>query len=127
MNMGTELSNSSLLSNPAHMAEHVTIWNRIEYRKIAGNAAPLRRNLEKYLLKHPECEVYQGQEKALEQRGIAKQNEHVPIWHKLDRRKVRNCSVFLPRQSCVSCCFDNVPSEVPSLSLLSRTLFLTKS
>ncbi|KAJ8907243.1 hypothetical protein NDN08_003724 [Rhodosorus marinus] len=74
--------------DPEYAAEHVTIWNRIECRKIAGNAAPLRRNLEKYLSKHPECEVYRGQEKILEQSGITKQNEHVPIWHKLDRRKV---------------------------------------
>uniref|UniRef100_A0A7S0G0Q7 BRK domain-containing protein n=1 Tax=Rhodosorus marinus TaxID=101924 RepID=A0A7S0G0Q7_9RHOD len=74
--------------DPEYAAEHVTIWNRIEFRKIAGNAAPLRRNLDKYLSKHPECEVYRGQEKILEQSGVTKQNEHVPIWHKLDRRKV---------------------------------------
>jgi BRK domain len=85
---------------PEEAARHVTIWNRHECRKIAGNAAPLRRNLGRYLHKHPECEEYDGQDKRLDGGSmdgavdpitgqlIAAQNEHVPIWHKHERRKV---------------------------------------
>lgn len=84
------------LPAPAEEAKHVTIWNREEHRKVAGNAAPLRRNLEKYLIKHPECEEYTGQDKdpnrapidPITGRRIIHLNEHVPIWHTMENRKV---------------------------------------
>jgi len=43
----------------------VTLWDRSKQRKLAGMAAPLPANLERYLQLHPECEVYNGQEKQL--------------------------------------------------------------
>lgn len=74
-------------------AMHVTIWNRDEGRKIAGNAAPLRRNLARYLKRHPECEEYTGQDKLVSRstdaNGVLRTlTEHVPIWHRLEGRKV---------------------------------------
>ena len=71
----------------------------MEQRKIAGNAAPLRRNLAKYLSRHPECEVYDGQDKdqSLISSGaidpatgkkIESQRERVSIWNRVLNRKV---------------------------------------
>eukprot|EP01044_Picomonas_judraskeda_P017278 COSAG03_NODE_3219_length_2137_cov_84.679097_4_plen_112_part_00 len=37
--------------------ERVAIWNKKLGRRLTGNVAPYRRNLEKYLRKHPDCEV----------------------------------------------------------------------
>mmetsp|Transcript_8159 Transcript_8159/g.24567 ORF Transcript_8159/g.24567 Transcript_8159/m.24567 type:complete len:278 (+) Transcript_8159:315-1148(+) len=74
--------------------EHVTIWNRSEKRKIAGNAAPLGRNLETYLRKHPDCEVYDGQNLEYEKnrRGDKIQSTglgaHIAIWNRLEKRKI---------------------------------------
>mmetsp|Transcript_4516 Transcript_4516/g.13701 ORF Transcript_4516/g.13701 Transcript_4516/m.13701 type:complete len:219 (+) Transcript_4516:179-835(+) len=83
-------------------SDHVTIWNRNEKRKIAGNAAPLGRNLQKYLDKHPDCEVYRGQDEAdgkprKRRRSVSSAkvnpgevtcNIHVPIWHLREQRKI---------------------------------------
>eukprot|EP00168_Porphyra_purpurea_P005265 TRINITY_DN1631_c0_g1_i5.p1 TRINITY_DN1631_c0_g1~~TRINITY_DN1631_c0_g1_i5.p1 ORF type:complete len:719 (+),score=208.53 TRINITY_DN1631_c0_g1_i5:777-2933(+) len=43
--------------------ERVALWNKREKRRIAGNAAPLRMNVESYLAKHPHFELYAGQDK----------------------------------------------------------------
>lgn len=93
------LDDEALQEQKRVAAAHVTIWNRAECRKIAGNAAPLRRNLHRYLQRHPECEEYVGQDKDpnfLQTPSIdpvtgqrrQPQNEHVPIWNRLEQRKV---------------------------------------
>jgi BRK domain len=78
--------------------DHVTIWNRLEKRKIAGNAAPLGKNLQKYLEQHPDCEVYQVQDhdhannrsgrKRQRADGETAAGDHVAIWNKREKRKI---------------------------------------
>merc|ERR1712164_191236 len=50
--------------NNDEMAEkRVTIWNWREQRKLSGNSAPFKKNLQEYLRKHPDWEEYIGQDK----------------------------------------------------------------
>lgn len=95
--------------------EHVTIWNRLEHRKIAGNAAPLRKNLIRYLDAHAHCEVFYNQDQEgpggrsgrKRARGDEACNagDHVPIWNKRERRKIagnaapllKNLNVYLTK------------------------------
>jgi len=50
--------------------QRVTIWNKREQRKLSGNSAPFRKNLQEYIRKHPDWEVYCGQDK----------DDYVPGW-----------------------------------------------
>eukprot|EP00656_Telonema_subtile_P005879 TRINITY_DN12690_c0_g1_i1.p1 TRINITY_DN12690_c0_g1~~TRINITY_DN12690_c0_g1_i1.p1 ORF type:complete len:362 (-),score=75.09 TRINITY_DN12690_c0_g1_i1:462-1547(-) len=72
-------------------ARRITVWNRQTKRKVSGNAAPMEKNLQEYLKKHPECEMYNGQDKHLtmEEKAqlIAEQNR-IPIWNKAEGRKI---------------------------------------
>merc|ERR1711871_863991 len=43
--------------------KRVTIWNWREQRKLSGNSAPFKKNLQEYLRKHPDWEEYVGQDK----------------------------------------------------------------
>ncbi len=79
------------MEDPAFRAEHVTVWHRLEKRKIAGNAAPIRRNLKAYFKNNPHCEVYVDQDKT---EGRSKR---IPIWHRLELRKITGNAAPLKR------------------------------
>jgi len=49
-------TNTSVSENDQMEDRRVTVWNPITGKKLSGNAAPFRRNLEKYLASHPDWE-----------------------------------------------------------------------
>jgi len=53
-------SQSSVAPRPASapFQKRVTLWHKVQKRKVVGNAAPLERNVQAYLEKHPEYEIY---------------------------------------------------------------------
>lgn len=61
-----DLEAARLKANPGSGAEHsqsevrVRMWDRSNGRVISGVAAPLERNVEKYLQQRPHCELYTG-------------------------------------------------------------------
>merc|ERR1712086_181860 len=60
MELGTSAerstNTSSLSENEQTEDRHITVWNPLTGKKLSGNAAPFRRNLEKYLASHPDWE-----------------------------------------------------------------------
>ena len=75
--------------NEAHklrMGERVTIWHTEECRKISGTAAPLRRNLDRYLKKYTNCEVYEAQDKLSDNK--TRLAVRIPIWNRRRGHKI---------------------------------------
>jgi len=64
MLMGVKTFQSALQDDDDEAAgKRVTIWNWREQRKLSGNSAPFKKNLQDYLRKHPDWEEYAGQDK----------------------------------------------------------------
>eukprot|EP00736_Rhodelphis_marinus_P012637 Rmarinus@m.14385 len=88
----------------------VHLWHKRDRRKVVGLAAPMMKNLTKYLKTHPEYEVYNGQDKLARRRTRRLASRHkskpvipskptavseghaadkrVHLWHKKDQRKL---------------------------------------
>merc|ERR1712144_199908 len=59
----TKKTTTHTSSNDDMAEKRVTIWNWREQRKLSGNSAPFKKNLQEYLRKHPDWEEYIGQDK----------------------------------------------------------------
>ena len=71
--------------------DRITVWNRTSKRKVCGNAAPMEKNQQKYLAKHPDCELCNGQDKVLtaeEKLARTAEQNRIPIWNKVEQRKI---------------------------------------
>lgn len=89
----------------------VTLYNTVENRKLAGNAAPLATNVDKYLRDHPEYVIYNGQNtkgyrpttRAERLSYVNFNGPTVPIWNMQTRKMVagtaaparKNLKIFL--------------------------------
>ena len=78
-------------------SQRVTIWHTSQQRKIVGNAAPMAKNLQDYLDKHVDCEIYTGQDKP----GAEKQENPMDVSRRIARVLppigCRRPAVCLPR------------------------------
>merc|ERR1712072_279352 len=63
LNSHTKKSHHTDFSHDEMAEKRVTIWNWREQRKLSGNSAPFKKNLQEYLRKHPDWEEYIGQDK----------------------------------------------------------------
>ena len=59
---GLNREGSPLFASLSFVSQRITIWHTKQQRKIVGNAAPMAKNLQDYLDKHKDCEVYKGQD-----------------------------------------------------------------
>jgi len=66
-------TDESMEDDPAAEGDYkrVTIWNWREKRKLSGNSAPFKKNLQEYIRMHPDWEMYVGQDKLA---GITRRN-----------------------------------------------------
>lgn len=101
LNLGNSLLSTPTVPAPVPMPmappqvidedKRVTVWNRRLKRKIAGNAAPMGRNLADYLKRNPDCELYNGQDAHVspeEKKAIIAAQKRIAIWNKTTRRRI---------------------------------------
>ena len=60
----TVLKRKHAEDTPHPSEKRIAIWNRVTQRVCAGKSAPMQMNLQSYLEKHPDCEVYTNQNKS---------------------------------------------------------------
>merc|ERR1712086_652988 len=93
---GTAGSSDTLAISPVKMEtvepteKRVTMWNRVEMRKISGNAAPKARNVDQYLRRHPDVEVFNGQDLRLSKEEAhlraTTTGRRIPVWNRKEGR-----------------------------------------
>ena len=94
---------STVVADPNREAkQHITVWHKTEKRKVAGSAAPLLRNVHKYLQQNDQYELYTDQDKVNGRRPVARRTqfqnvrdiyaigpgERIPVWHILEKRQI---------------------------------------
>jgi len=82
---------TAVITTGADGDKRITVWNRTTKRKVAGNAAPMEKNLADYLQRHPDCELYHGQDAQVspeEKKAIIAAQNRIAIWNKVTKRRV---------------------------------------